>query len=66
MNEQTALTDLANEARDAYLDWMDASIQNLKSKSAKRRRVNSVLDKIATSLDTDRTEAEKWLLRNVR
>lgn len=66
MNEQTALTDLANEARDAYLDWMDASIQNLKSKSAKRRRVNSILDKIATSLDTDRTEAEKWLLRNVR
>ena len=65
MNEQTALTELANQARDAYLDWLDASIQNSKGKSAKRRRVNNTLDKIATVLDTDRTEAEKWLLRNV-
>ena len=64
MNEQTELTDLANEARDAYLDWLDASIQGLERR-AKRRRLNKALDAIAKSLDCDRAGAERYLLRNV-
>ena len=65
MNAISELTDLANEARDAYLDWLDASIQDLPNRGAKRRRLNKTLDRIAVSLDSDRADAERWLLRNV-